>query len=86
MNQQFCSRENQLLQMLQQNEKSTQKLGQRCISPSTYRRLLGIPVSTEFSFSYGLHCLQRSDLTAGEQPWHTLYKASVVVCEPKEAL
>ena len=25
MNQQFCSRENQLLQMLQQNEKSTQK-------------------------------------------------------------
>ena len=24
MNQQFCSRENQLLQMLQQNEKSTQ--------------------------------------------------------------
>ena len=28
MNQQFCSRENQLLQMLQQNEKSTQK---KCI-------------------------------------------------------
>ena len=26
MNQQFCSRENQLLQMLQQNEKSTQML------------------------------------------------------------
>ena len=26
MNQQFCSRENQLLQMLQQNEKSTQIL------------------------------------------------------------
>ena len=25
MNQQFCSRENQLLQMLQQNEKSTHK-------------------------------------------------------------
>ena len=25
INQQFCSRENQLLQMLQQNEKSTQK-------------------------------------------------------------
>ena len=25
MNQQFCSRENQLLQMLQQNEKSTKK-------------------------------------------------------------
>ena len=27
MNQQFCSRENQLLQMLQQNEKSTQIIG-----------------------------------------------------------
>ena len=26
MNQQFCSRENQLLQMLQQNEKSTQRM------------------------------------------------------------
>ena len=26
MNQQFCSRENQLLQMLQQNEKSTQNI------------------------------------------------------------
>ena len=33
MNQQFCSRENQLLQMLQQNEKSAQKKIPVCLSP-----------------------------------------------------
>ena len=40
MNQQFCSRENQLLQMWQQNEKSTQKKSQATASGKT----LHIPV------------------------------------------
>ena len=45
MNQQFCSRENQLLQMLQQNEKSTQKSHKYtlCIIDEVMNFLITVP-------------------------------------------